>query len=76
MLIGRGYTQVVVNLNKNNQGTYRLLSFTFRLDFHDGRYRYELRDSGTRADVDLIGGGSPSSNVYDTWQVGAQPLPP
>jgi hypothetical protein len=54
VLIGRGYKRVLVNVNSLGQGEIRLVGFTFRLDFRDGRYHYELRDLGTRDDVHVL----------------------
>lgn len=65
VLIGRGYKSVLVNLNKYNRGDVRLVSFTFRIDFREGRYRYELRDLGTRTDVDILNGTSNDANIRD-----------
>lgn len=69
VLIGRGYKQVIVNLNSQGRGTIRLVSFTFRLDFREGRYRYELRNLGTRADVEILDGSSTDSYIHDTKSV-------
>ncbi len=69
VLIGRGYKRVIVNLNKNNQGDVRLVCFTFRLDFRDGRYHYELRDLGTQLGVDVLNGTSTDSNIRDTYHL-------
>jgi len=70
VLIGRGYKWVVISVNSLGQGTGRLVSFTFRLDFRDGRYRYELRNLGTRGDIDLLYGTSIESNTSDIRKVG------
>lgn len=69
VLIGRGYRQVVVNVNSQGRGDVRLVSFTFRLDFRDGRYHYELRDLGTWADVSVLNGSSTDSNIRDATQL-------
>ena len=69
VLIGRGYQQVIVNLNKNNRGTIRLVCFTFRLDFREGRYRYELRDLGTQLGVGILDGLSTDSHIRDTYKL-------
>ena len=69
VLIGRGYRQVIVNVNSLGRGDVRLVSFTFRLDFRDGRYRYELRDLGTRADVSVLNSSSTDSNIRDATQL-------
>lgn len=61
VLIGRGYTEVLVNATRNRSGTPRLVSFTFRFDFRDGRYRYELRDLGTRVESES------ASSYTDTY---------
>jgi hypothetical protein len=66
VLIGRGYQRVVANVSSLGMPIVRLISFTFRLDFRDGRYRYELRDLGTRADVSLFDGSSTDSYIHDT----------
>jgi hypothetical protein len=70
VLIGRGYKRVVIGVNSIGYGVIRLVSFTFRLDFREGRYHYELRDLGTRADVDLLYGTSTESNISDIGRVG------
>jgi hypothetical protein len=70
VLIGRGYKRVLVNVNSLGQGEVRLVGFTFRLDFRDGRYHYELRDLGTRTDVGLLYGTTVESNTYDIKSVG------
>lgn len=69
VLIGRGYKRVVVNVNSLGRGDVRLVSFTFRLDFRDGRYRYELRDLGTRTEVSVLNGTSNDSNIRDAAQL-------
>ncbi|MEJ7663227.1 MAG: DUF4468 domain-containing protein [Hymenobacter sp.] len=69
VLIGRGYRQVIVNLNRNNRGDIRLLCFTFRLDFREGRYHYELRDLGTQLSVGIIDGTTTESNIRDTYKL-------
>lgn len=65
VLIGRSYERVTVNINSLGRGEIRLVSFTFRLDFREGRYRYELRDLGTRADVSVLNGTSSDSDIRD-----------
>ena len=69
VLIGRGYKQVIVNVNSLGRGDVRLLSFTFRLDFREGRYRYELRNLGTRTDVSLLNSTTTDSNIRDASQL-------
>jgi hypothetical protein len=66
VLIGKGYTRVIVNVNSQGRGNIRLVSFTFRFDFREGRYRYELRDLGTRTDVSVVDGTSTDSYIQDT----------
>jgi hypothetical protein len=66
VVIGKGYKRLIVNINSQGRGTIRLVSFTFRLDFREGRYRYELRDLGTRADVSILDGTSTDSYISDT----------
>ncbi|MDO7884998.1 DUF4468 domain-containing protein [Hymenobacter cheonanensis] len=69
VLIGRGYKRVLVNVNSLGRGEARLVSFTFRFDFREGRYRYELRDLGTRTGVGLLNGTSNDSNIRDATQL-------
>jgi hypothetical protein len=47
VLIGRGFTVMWTDLTLiETGGTPRPLAFTFRLDFREGRYRYEVYDLG------------------------------
>jgi hypothetical protein len=69
VLIGRGYQRLIINVNSQGRGDVRLASFTFRLDFREGRYRYELRDLGTRADVGVLNGVSTDSYIQDTKNI-------
>lgn len=69
VLIGRGYQRVVASVSSLGMPTMRLVSFTFRLDFRDGRYHYELRDLGTRADVSLVDGTSTDSYIHDNKEL-------
>lgn len=69
VLIGRGYSRVEAHPEGTQAVSFYSLCFTFRLDFRDGRYRYELRDLGLVPGVSLLGGTSPGNNVYDTNQL-------
>lgn len=80
VLIGRGFRQVNTNPAKDRLEDQRLISFTFRLDFRDGRYRYELRDLGSPDTRDLITNANASSgSIYSNdlltslfqWQTSA-----
>ena len=46
VLIGRGYTETLVDRTLHPNDLSRLLSFAFRLDFREGRYRYEVFELG------------------------------
>ncbi|TDN38981.1 DUF4468 domain-containing protein [Hymenobacter sp. UV11] len=69
VLIGRGYSRVETHPDGTQDIATYSLSFTFRLDFKQGRYRYELRDLGFVPGISLLGGSSPGNNVYDTNQL-------
>lgn len=47
VLIGRGYTTMYADATAKQAGPPTPLFFTFRLDFREGRYRYELSGLGT-----------------------------
>ena len=49
VLIGRAYTNSWVDRVRHPDDAPQLLSFAFRLDFRDGRYRYEVFELGRPA---------------------------
>lgn len=80
VLIGRGYTTTWVDPTTKRLGNTAPLSFTFRLDFRDGRYRYEVFDLGNplfpqSPEVPSLNSapGVASRQAYETaaWQMGA-----
>lgn len=61
VLILRGYTTTWVDTKAKRPGNTTPLAFTCRLDFRDGRYRYQVFDLG--GPVGLSGPSNPSLNA-------------
>ena len=64
VLIGRGYTETWVDRALHPNDISQLLSFAFRLDFREGRYRYEVFELGRP--------GSPSPHGSDLSAISHQ----
>ena len=56
VLIGRGYTETWVDRVMHPTDIPQLLSFAFRLDFREGRYRYEVFELGRPSSLSPRGG--------------------
>ena len=63
VLIGRGYTETRIDRTLYPNEVATLLSFTFRFEFREGRYRYELFELGRPNPV--ISPGSDLSIISD-----------
>ncbi|HEX8326394.1 MAG TPA: DUF4468 domain-containing protein [Hymenobacter sp.] len=70
VLIGRGYTRTIDDPAIKKNSSTEPLSFTLRLDFRDGRYRYEVFDLGRP--VSSSGASELTSQFSDfaDWQFG------
>ena len=79
VLIGRGYTSTWVDASAKRAGSSVPLAFTFRLEFRDGRYRYEVFDLGAplypqQAEAPSLnaapGVASQQAHEVAAWQLG------